>query len=100
MYGVGGERDLEERELTHLHGYEGARPVRIGNGAYKQRQHDMWGAMLDSVYLHTRPATGSTRRIWPILVTPGGAGDRRTGGSRTAASGRYAASRSTSPPRR
>ena len=40
--------------LDHLHGYEGARPVRIGNGAYKQRQHDMWGAVLDSVYLHTR----------------------------------------------
>ena len=68
MYGVGGERDLEERELTHLHGYEGARPVRIGNGAYKQRQHDMWGAMLDSVYLHTRSRDALDEAIWPILV--------------------------------
>jgi alpha,alpha-trehalase len=68
MYGVGGERDLEERELTHLHGYEGARPVRIGNGAYKQRQHDMWGAMLDSVYLHSRSRDRLDEAIWPILV--------------------------------
>jgi alpha,alpha-trehalase len=68
MYGVGGERDLEERELTHLHGYEGARPVRIGNGAHKQRQHDMWGAMLDSVYLHTRSRDALDEAIWPILV--------------------------------
>ena len=68
MYGVGGERDLEERELTHLHGYEGAKPVRIGNGAYKQRQHDMWGAMLDSVYLHTRSRDRLDEAIWPILV--------------------------------
>jgi alpha,alpha-trehalase len=68
MYGVGGERDLEEQELTHLHGYEGARPVRIGNGAYKQRQHDMWGAMLDSVYLHTRSRDRLDEAIWPILV--------------------------------
>jgi GH15 family glucan-1,4-alpha-glucosidase len=68
MYGVGGERDLEERELTHLHGYEGARPVRVGNGAHKQRQHDMWGAMLDSVYLHTRSRDALDEAIWPILV--------------------------------
>ena len=40
--------------LDHLSGYEGARPVRIGNDAYKQNQHDVWGALLDSVYLHTR----------------------------------------------
>src|SRR3712207_7383826 len=37
-----------------LSGYEGARPVRIGNGAYNQNQHDVWGAVLDSVYLHTK----------------------------------------------
>ena len=67
MYGVGGERDLEEHELLHLHGYEGARPVRIGNGAC-QRQHDVWGAMLDSVYLHTRSRDRLDEAIWPILV--------------------------------
>jgi len=67
MYGIGGERDLEERELPHLRGYEGAQPVRVGNGAYKQRQHDMWGAVLDSVYLHTKSRDHLDEFIWPIL---------------------------------
>jgi GH15 family glucan-1,4-alpha-glucosidase len=68
MYGVDGERALPEHELDHLSGYEGARPVRVGNGAYGQRQHDMWGAVLDSVYLHTRSRDHLDERIWPILV--------------------------------
>ncbi len=68
MYGVGGERDLTEQELPHLSGYEGAKPVRIGNGAFKQRQHDVWGAMLDSVYLHTRSRDHIDESIWPILA--------------------------------
>ena len=49
MYGDGGERDLTERTLDHLDGYERSRPVRIGNGAFDQKQHDVWGALLDSV---------------------------------------------------
>jgi alpha,alpha-trehalase len=68
MYGIGGETQLVERTLDHLQGYEGARPVRIGNGAYSQRQHDVWGAFLDSVYLHTRSRDHLDERIWPILV--------------------------------
>jgi GH15 family glucan-1,4-alpha-glucosidase len=68
MYGVGGERILEERILDHLEGYEGARPVRVGNDAYRQRQHDMWGAVLDSVYLHTKSRDHLDERIWPMLV--------------------------------
>jgi len=68
MYGIDGERALPEQILGHLGGYEGARPVRIGNGAYDQRQHDMWGAVLDSVYLHTRSRDHLDERIWPILV--------------------------------
>ncbi len=67
MYGPGGERDLEELELDHLSGYEGARPVRIGNNAYRQDQHDVWGALLDSVYLHTRSRDSLDERVWPIL---------------------------------
>ncbi len=67
MYGVGGERDLDERVLEHLHGYEGARPVRVGNGAHRQRQHDLWGAVLDSVYIHTTSRDRLDERIWPIL---------------------------------
>jgi alpha,alpha-trehalase len=68
MYGVDGERAMPEQTLDHLSGYEGARPIRIGNDAYGQRQHDMWGAVLDSVYLHTKSREGLDERIWPILV--------------------------------
>jgi GH15 family glucan-1,4-alpha-glucosidase len=68
MYGVGGEQDLGESTLDHLHGYEGARPVRIGNGAFSHRQHDVWGAVLDSVYLHTKTRDRFDERLWPMLV--------------------------------
>jgi GH15 family glucan-1,4-alpha-glucosidase len=67
LYGVDGRADLPEQELP-LEGYEGARPVRMGNAAYKQRQHDVWGAVLDSVYLHTKTRDGLDERIWTILV--------------------------------
>jgi GH15 family glucan-1,4-alpha-glucosidase len=67
MYGVGGERDLEERILEHLSGYGGARPVRIGNGAAEQKQHDVWGAFLDSVLIHTKTRDHLDDRMWPIL---------------------------------
>jgi alpha,alpha-trehalase len=67
MYGIGGEDELVESTLDHLTGYEGARPVRIGNGAYDQAQHDVWGALLDSVYLHTKSRNHLPERIWPIL---------------------------------
>lgn len=73
MYGIGGEHDLTERTLDHLSGYEGARPVRIGNGAYDQRQNDVWGALLDSIYVHRRALgtgaiTDETRRLVARLV--------------------------------
>jgi GH15 family glucan-1,4-alpha-glucosidase len=68
MYGIDGEGDLPERTLDHLAGYEGARPVRVGNGAYNQEQHDVWGAVLDSVYLHTKSRDHLPERIWPILT--------------------------------
>ncbi|MEX2253628.1 MAG: glycoside hydrolase family 15 protein [Thermoleophilaceae bacterium] len=67
MYGIDGRAKLEEETLDHLTGYEGARPVRIGNGAYDQDQHDVWGAVLDSVYLHTKSRDHLPDRIWPIL---------------------------------
>ena len=67
MYGVGGERELPEEELDHLDGYEGARPVRVGNGAHDQRQNDLWGAVLDSVYLHTKSRDRLDDRIWRVL---------------------------------
>jgi alpha,alpha-trehalase len=68
MYGIDGEDDLSEHTLDHLSGYEGARPVRIGNGAFCQDQHDVWGALLDSFYLHTKSRDHLPERIWPILV--------------------------------
>jgi GH15 family glucan-1,4-alpha-glucosidase len=67
MYGIGGEQELTEHTLDHLSGYENARPVRIGNGAYDQDQHDVWGAVLDSVYLHTKSRDNLPERVWPIL---------------------------------
>ena len=67
MYGIGGESKLEEQELEHLTGYDHARPVRIGNGAYDQAQHDVWGAVLDSIYLHTRSRDQLPDRLWPII---------------------------------
>jgi GH15 family glucan-1,4-alpha-glucosidase len=67
MYGIGGESKLVEQELDHLSGYGGARPVRVGNGAYDQRQHDVWGAVLDSIYLHTKSRDQLPERLWPII---------------------------------
>jgi GH15 family glucan-1,4-alpha-glucosidase len=67
MYGISGEKRLLEQELDHLSGYDHARPVRIGNGAYNQNQHDVWGAVLDSIYLHTRSRDQLPDRLWPII---------------------------------
>lgn len=67
MYGVGGERELVEEELAHLTGYDGAQPVRIGNGAYKQDQHDIWGTILDSVYLHAKSRDDVPEALWFML---------------------------------
>ncbi|HEY0756503.1 MAG TPA: glycoside hydrolase family 15 protein [Ktedonobacteraceae bacterium] len=50
MFGVGGERDLSERSLNHLTGWRGSRPVRIGNGAWDQRQLDVYGELLSAAY--------------------------------------------------
>jgi GH15 family glucan-1,4-alpha-glucosidase len=67
MYGVGGEPHLEESTLDHLSGYDGAQPVRIGNGAFDQRQNDVYGAVLDSIYLHTKEYGHNSARLWPVI---------------------------------
>ena len=67
MYGIDGRRDLTESTLDDLTGYAGARPVRIGNGAFDQRQNDVYGAVLDSFLLHTRRSKRLPRRLWPII---------------------------------
>jgi GH15 family glucan-1,4-alpha-glucosidase len=68
MYGIKGQKNLEESTLEHLKGYDGARPVRVGNGAYNQRQNDVFGAVLDSVYLHSKNRDHIPERLWPVLV--------------------------------
>ena len=50
MFGVGGEHDLSERELPHLSGWRNSRPVRVGNGAWDQRQLDVYGELLNAAY--------------------------------------------------
>jgi alpha,alpha-trehalase len=67
MYGIDGRRDLTESVRDELSGYEGARPVRVGNGAFDQRQNDVFGAALDSVLLHTRRSQRLPRRLWPLV---------------------------------
>jgi len=67
VYGIDGSRNLDERVLEHLDGYQGARPVRIGNAAYEQRQNDVWGAVLDSLYLHTKSRDRLDERVWEMV---------------------------------
>ncbi len=67
MYGIDGRRDLTESTRDDLSGYAGASPVRIGNGAFDQRQNDVFGAVLDSILLHTRHSGRLPRRLWPIV---------------------------------
>jgi GH15 family glucan-1,4-alpha-glucosidase len=67
MYGIDGRRDLTESTRDDLSGYAGARPVRVGNGAFDQRQNDVFGAVLDSVLLHSRRSERLPRRLWPVV---------------------------------
>ena len=67
MYGIDGRRDLTESTREDLSGYAGASPVRIGNGAFDQRQNDVYGAALASILLHTRRSQRLPRRLWPIV---------------------------------
>ncbi len=69
MYGIGGERDLTEKTLDHLSGYRGARPVRIGNGAWNQKQHDVWGMILDALDVQFHREAGQiVMPVWEGLA--------------------------------
>jgi GH15 family glucan-1,4-alpha-glucosidase len=69
MYGIGGERDLTEKTLDHLSGYEGAKPVRVGNGAWNQHQNDVWGMLLDGVDTQLkRGAAQIVHAVWEGLA--------------------------------
>ena len=70
MYGIRGERDLSETELSHLSGYENSKPVRIGNAAYSQRQNDVFGYLLNIIhqyYEHFPGTLDELEDIWEIV---------------------------------
>ncbi|SDQ44755.1 Glucoamylase (glucan-1,4-alpha-glucosidase), GH15 family [Quadrisphaera sp. DSM 44207] len=66
MYGVAGERHLPERELGHLPGYEGSRPVRVGNGAFTQYQADVIGEVLVALDAARRDGIAEDPFSWPL----------------------------------
>jgi GH15 family glucan-1,4-alpha-glucosidase len=67
MYGIDGRRDLTEKVLEDLEGYEHAQPVRIGNGAYDQKQNDVFGAVIDSIHEHTRRRSHMPENLLPVV---------------------------------
>ncbi len=67
VYGVEGEHDLTERELAHLSGYKDSVPVRIGNGAYNQLQLDIYGELMDAVYLYNKHGAAISYDLWTHL---------------------------------
>jgi GH15 family glucan-1,4-alpha-glucosidase len=71
MFGVGGERDLTERELPHLSGWRGSAPVRAGNAAWDQHQQDVYGALLDAAWVCATqfdPLSAATREFLVAAV--------------------------------
>ena len=80
MYGIDGRRDLTESTLDHLSGYGGARPVRIGNGAWNQHQNDVWGMLMDGVDEHMKQ--GAAQIVHPVWQGLARSCRRRTGSQR------------------
>lgn len=68
MYTIEGGHDLEETELAHLEGYMQSQPVRIGNGAAKQLQLDIYGELMDSIYLYNKYGERISYDLWQQLV--------------------------------
>lgn len=67
MYGVEGEHELTEKTLDHLEGYRGSRPVRIGNAAHGQLQLDIYGELMDAVYLFNKHGSPISYELWSYL---------------------------------
>jgi GH15 family glucan-1,4-alpha-glucosidase len=67
MYGIDGRADLTEEELPHWSGYRDSAPVRVGNGAAKQRQLDIYGELIDSVYLYNKYGAPIFHETWSSL---------------------------------
>lgn len=67
MYGIEGQHTLSEETLDHLEGYKGSRPVRVGNSAYNQLQLDIYGELMDSVYLYNKYGSPISYELWTHL---------------------------------
>src|SRR5215210_2391614 len=67
MYGIDGRSELIEETLDHLDGYRGSRPVRIGNGAHDQLQLDIYGELMDAVYLYNKHGDPISYDLWTRL---------------------------------
>ncbi len=67
LYGIDGRSKIEETELSHLSGYRGSRPVRLGNAAYTQVQLDLYGAVLDAAYLYNKRGAPLDYDLWQNL---------------------------------
>jgi GH15 family glucan-1,4-alpha-glucosidase len=67
VYGIDGRRELTEQTLDHLDGYRGSRPVRIGNGAEQQFQLDVYGELLDAIYLFNKYGTSISYDLWTYV---------------------------------
>jgi GH15 family glucan-1,4-alpha-glucosidase len=68
MYGIDGRETLTEKTLDHLEGYRGSKPVRIGNAAYDQLQMDIYGELMDSVYLSNKYSAPISYELWSRLT--------------------------------
>lgn len=64
MYGIDGRKDLTEINFDHLEGYQQSAPVRIGNGAYDQKQMDIYGELIDTIYLYNKAGGSITHQFW------------------------------------
>ena len=67
IYSVSGQTELPESRLDHLSGYLNARPVRTGNDAHRVEQHDVWGEIVDAVYIHAKTRDKLPERVWPLV---------------------------------
>ena len=71
MYGINREKKLTEKILDHFSGYEGSEPVRIGNDAYRQKQNDIYGILMDVIYQQFKIFTTSldnSEYLWTIII--------------------------------
>ncbi|QRR00561.1 glycoside hydrolase family 15 protein [Dyadobacter sandarakinus] len=68
MYSIDGKHDLDERELDHLEGYKQSKPVRVGNAARDQLQIDIYGELIDTVYIYNKQHTAITYEFWETIV--------------------------------